>query len=111
MRKRLFKSDHPNIANSLNNLAGLYSSQRKYIQAESLYVDAFQMCQRIWGKNHPTTLIFKKNLTTLQSQLVLSKVSESWLNNLVKILLFPFQFLWLLVKPIFTFLKTTKANS
>ena len=33
MRKRLFKGDHPDVADSLNNLAGLYSSQGRIEQA------------------------------------------------------------------------------
>ena len=49
MRQRLFKGDHPNIATSLNNLAGLYNVQGCYSEAEPLYQKALAMRQRLKG--------------------------------------------------------------
>jgi hypothetical protein len=37
LSKRLLGEDHPHVATSLNNLAGLYDSQGRYDQAEPLY--------------------------------------------------------------------------
>ena len=36
IRKRQLGNDHPHVATSLNNLALLYESQRKYLEAENL---------------------------------------------------------------------------
>ncbi|OKH13172.1 tetratricopeptide repeat protein, partial [Nostoc calcicola FACHB-389] len=41
--KFLFAGDHPDVATSLNNLAGLYKSQGRYSDAEPLYSDALAM--------------------------------------------------------------------
>ena len=45
MRKRLFKGDHPDVANSLNNLAVLLQAQGKLADAEPLLRDALDMTQ------------------------------------------------------------------
>jgi hypothetical protein len=69
MTKRLFTGDHPDVASSLNNLAGLYHSQGKYSEAEPLYVDALAMSERTLGTNHPNTITVWDNLRHLQQQI------------------------------------------
>ncbi|MHC5830378.1 MAG: tetratricopeptide repeat protein, partial [Nostoc sp.] len=68
MRKQLFAGDHPDVATSLNNLAGLYNSQGRYRDAEPLYTQALAICDRILGVNHPTTATIRENLAILQRQ-------------------------------------------
>jgi tetratricopeptide (TPR) repeat protein len=67
--KRLFTSDHPNVATILNNLASLYHSQGKYSEAEPLYLDALEMSERTLGANHPNTITVRNNLRHLQQQI------------------------------------------
>jgi tetratricopeptide (TPR) repeat protein len=45
--------DHPDVATSLNNLAGLYDSQGRYSEAEPLYQQALALRQRLLGDDHP----------------------------------------------------------
>ncbi|ELS00107.1 tetratricopeptide repeat protein, partial [Gloeocapsa sp. PCC 73106] len=47
MRRRMFSGDQPDVANSLNNLAGLYYSQGRYSEAESPLTEALEMRRRI----------------------------------------------------------------
>ncbi|MFN5893564.1 MAG: tetratricopeptide repeat protein, partial [Dolichospermum sp.] len=99
----LFTGDHPNVASSLNNLAGLYYSQGRYSEAELLYLDALAMSERVQGTNHPNTIIFRNNLQILQQQLIPSPFYIRLLNNLLIVLILPFYILWLLIKRIIIF--------
>ncbi|NEO93027.1 MAG: tetratricopeptide repeat protein, partial [Moorea sp. SIO3G5] len=57
--------DHPDVATSLNNLAGLYSSQGRYQEAEPLYQQALEMSQRLLGQDHPDVATSLNNLALL----------------------------------------------
>ncbi|MEH2227019.1 tetratricopeptide repeat protein [Nostoc sp.] len=102
MIKRLFDSDHPDVAYSLNNLAELYKSQGRYSEAEPLYTQALAMCDRILGVNHPTTATIRKNLTILQRQSTPSAIWKRRLGHFLQILkailILPFSLLWRLAK-------------
>ncbi|OKH13171.1 hypothetical protein FACHB389_36205 [Nostoc calcicola FACHB-389] len=102
MRKRLFAGDHPDVATSLNNLAGLYYSQGRYSDAEPLYSDALAMCQRVLGVNHPTTATIRENLAILQRQSTPRPIRKRPLDRFVQtlkvILILPFYLLWRLAK-------------
>ncbi|MGG6239240.1 tetratricopeptide repeat protein [Nodosilinea sp. AN01ver1] len=45
--------DHPDVATSMNNLAGLYRSQGRYGEAEPLYLAAIAIAYQRLGENHP----------------------------------------------------------
>jgi tetratricopeptide (TPR) repeat protein len=62
MRKRLFKSDHSDVAASLNNLANLYDKQGRYSEAEPLYLDALEMIKRLFTGDHPYVATSLNNL-------------------------------------------------
>ena len=53
------------LASSLNNLAGLYSSQGRYEEAEPLYEQALELSQRNLGENHPDVATSLNNLAGL----------------------------------------------
>ncbi|ACN17033.1 conserved hypothetical protein [Desulforapulum autotrophicum HRM2] len=53
--------DHPDVAATLNNLAGLYESQGKYEEAEPLYQRALKILKAQLGKDHPNTKIVQRN--------------------------------------------------
>jgi len=55
------------LASSLNNLAGLYSSQGRYEEAEPLYEQALELSQRLLGENHPDVATSLNNLAYLYS--------------------------------------------
>jgi CHAT domain-containing protein/Flp pilus assembly protein TadD len=75
MRHRLFDGDHPDIAQSLNNLAALYDSQSKLSEAEPLYQQALAIWQRLFEGDHPSIASSLNNLAGLyQSQ---GKLSEA----------------------------------
>ncbi|MFM6081528.1 MAG: tetratricopeptide repeat protein, partial [Dolichospermum sp.] len=50
--KRLGEN-HPDVASSLNNLAGLYHNQGRYTEAEPLYIRARSITEQQLGENHP----------------------------------------------------------
>jgi tetratricopeptide (TPR) repeat protein len=63
-RKRLGE-EHPDVATSLNNLAGLYRSQGKYEEAEPLYRSALEKRKRLLGEEHPDVATSLNNLAGL----------------------------------------------
>ena len=67
MYKRLFKGqDHPDLAQSLNNLALLYQLQEKLGDAEPLFKDALEMYKRLSNsQDHPKLATSLNNLASL----------------------------------------------
>ena len=58
-------SEHPNTANSLNNLASLYRHQGRYIDAEPLYRRALAINEQQLEPEHPDTAATIDNLVFL----------------------------------------------
>lgn len=50
MREATLGSDHPDIAQSLNNLAALYNDRKQYDKAEPLYERALQIRLQVWKR-------------------------------------------------------------
>ncbi|MHC5777322.1 tetratricopeptide repeat protein [Nostoc sp.] len=61
----LFAGDHPHVAASLNNLAGLYHSQGGYSEAEPLLTQALEMTKRLFAGDHPHVATSLNNLAAL----------------------------------------------
>ena len=55
-------SDHPNTAQSLNNLAELYQATGAYAKAEPLYQRALAISEKALGPTHPDTAQSLNNL-------------------------------------------------
>jgi hypothetical protein len=66
IREHQLGADHPSVATSLNNLAGLYKSQGKYSAAEPLYLRSIQIFEQVLGSEHPNTVTVKKNYALLR---------------------------------------------
>jgi Tfp pilus assembly protein PilF len=58
-------SEHPDIAQSLNNLAGLYRKQGKDEQAEPLFQRALAIDEKVFGPDHPKTKRVQENYSKL----------------------------------------------
>jgi tetratricopeptide (TPR) repeat protein len=57
--------EHPDIATSYNNLAGLYEFQGRYAEAEPLFVKALAIRQRLLGEEHLAVATSYNNLAGL----------------------------------------------
>jgi tetratricopeptide (TPR) repeat protein len=68
LRRQLLGEEHPDVAASLNNLALLYKSQGRYSEAEPLYIQALDICERRLGANHPNTVTTRDNLAYLRDR-------------------------------------------
>jgi hypothetical protein len=68
IRERQLGVDHPDVANSLNNLAELYRTQGRYSEAEPLYVRSVSICFQSLGQDHPHTQTVLGNFATCLSQ-------------------------------------------
>lgn len=55
-------NDHPDVATTLNNLAGIYYAQERYQEAESLYGQALKLRKRCLGTNRPEVATTLNNL-------------------------------------------------
>ena len=49
----------------MNNLANVYTSERKYEQAEALYKPVLEARRRILGPEHPDTLSTLSDMTSM----------------------------------------------
>jgi tetratricopeptide (TPR) repeat protein len=65
IREKILGKEHPDVANSLNNLAGLYRSQDDYEQAKPLYERALAIKEKVFGKEHPDVANSLNNLAAL----------------------------------------------
>jgi tetratricopeptide (TPR) repeat protein len=65
IREQELGKDHPDVANSLNNLAELYRSQGRYNEAEPLYVRSLSIREQELGKDHPDVASSLNNLAGL----------------------------------------------
>ena len=57
--------DHPDIATSLSNLAGLYYTQGQYGQAEPLYKRSLAIREKALGPDHPNVAQILGNMAAL----------------------------------------------
>ena len=60
-----FGEEHPSVAASLNNLAGLYKNQGRYDEAETLFLQALDMRKKLLGDEHPSVATSLNNLAAL----------------------------------------------
>ncbi len=65
IREKQLGAEHPDTANSLNNLALLYRVQGKYAEAEPLYQKAIIIAKKALGKQHPDTQLYLNNYKAL----------------------------------------------
>ncbi|MEH2177973.1 tetratricopeptide repeat protein, partial [Nostoc sp.] len=63
--KKRLGEEHPSVALSLNNLAGLYNSQGRYSQAEPIYIQALALRRKLLGEEHPDIAASLNNLAGL----------------------------------------------
>lgn len=61
--------EHPDVAASLNNLAGLYESRGKYAEAEPLYVRSLAIYEKVLGPEHPDTKKVRNNYANYLRQM------------------------------------------
>ncbi len=65
IRKKALGEEHPNVTQSLNNLALLYQAQGKYAEAEPLYLQALELNKKLLGIEHPYVAKNLNNLAAL----------------------------------------------
>ena len=75
IRKKVLDSNHPDIAESLYDLASLYLFQGKYSEAEPLCKRALEIQEKILGSEHPNVASSLNNLAELYRSL--GKYSEA----------------------------------
>ena len=75
--------EHPDVAQSLNNLAALYNSQGQYAQAEPLYQRALNILQKSLPADHPNLATGMENYATLLENLGRKEEAQRWLAKAV----------------------------
>jgi len=65
IREKILGSEHPDVATSLNNLAGLHKTQGNYEQAKPLYERALAIDEKVLGAEHPNVAGDLNNLALL----------------------------------------------
>lgn len=77
MRQRVLGPDHPDCAQSLNNLAALHSERKEYESAEELYERALDIRKRALAPDHPSLAYTLKHLAMLYKRRVRNHRKES----------------------------------
>ena len=54
IREKALGSEHPDVAQALNNLAVLYDAQGRYVDAEPLYKRGLAIREKVLGREHPS---------------------------------------------------------
>lgn len=70
MRERVLGPDHPDCAQSLNNLAALCNEKKQYDKAEELYERALDIRRRALAPDHPSLAYTVKHLAVLYKKMV-----------------------------------------
>ena len=65
IREKILDENHPDIAKSLNSIAGLYKDQGKYAEAESHYRRALDIREKVLEQDHPDVAKSLHNLAGL----------------------------------------------
>ncbi|MEM8929907.1 MAG: serine/threonine-protein kinase [Acidobacteriota bacterium] len=76
-QRELYDEGHPALATSLNNLALLLSSQRRFEEAEALYDESLAMKRAIYGDSHPKIAATLSNLGLLAAEQGELEVAET----------------------------------
>ena len=63
--KKMLGDEHPDVADSLNNLASLYKNQGKYDEAEKMFKESLAMRKKMLGEEHPDVAQSLNNLAAL----------------------------------------------
>ncbi|MFM7795002.1 MAG: tetratricopeptide repeat protein, partial [Microcystis panniformis] len=86
LKKQLLGDNHPSVALSLNNLAGLYNSQGRYTEAEPLHLEAINIATQVLGENHPHTQTVYQNYLRMLSQLPEAELRQRFPDEVVEML-------------------------
>lgn len=70
MRQRVLGPDHPDCAQSLNNLAALHTERREYETAEDMYEKALNIRKKALSPDHPSLAYTLKHLAMLYKRRV-----------------------------------------
>jgi CHAT domain-containing protein/tetratricopeptide (TPR) repeat protein len=65
IREKTLGRDHPDVAQSLNNLAELYNSLGRYADAEPLHQQSLAIREKALGRDHPDVALSLNNLAEL----------------------------------------------
>jgi tetratricopeptide (TPR) repeat protein len=69
IREKVLGPEHPDVAQSLNNLAELYRKLGNYSQAEPLYQRSLAILEKVMGKEHPLVALSLNNLALLYQEM------------------------------------------
>ncbi|MEC4807077.1 MAG: CHAT domain-containing tetratricopeptide repeat protein [Jaaginema sp. PMC 1079.18] len=69
IREQILGSNHPDVATSLNNLAGLFYSMGNFSAAEPLYQRALGIYEQVLGSDHPDIATSLNNLALLYADM------------------------------------------
>jgi len=65
IRRRTLGTDHPDVAETLNNLGAWYYSQGDYAEAKTLFKQALVIWERTLGPDHPNVKTLLNNMNVL----------------------------------------------
>ncbi|CAM9138218.1 unnamed protein product, partial [Ectocarpus sp. 13 AM-2016] len=77
IREKVLGPEHPDVATSLNNRAGLLETRGKYEQAEPLYRRSLAIGEKVYGPDHPVVATYLNNWAVLSKKQPLYERSQA----------------------------------
>jgi tetratricopeptide (TPR) repeat protein len=68
IREKALGPDHPEVAESLNNLANVYRGRGRFAEAEPLLERALPIREKSLGRGHPLTNATREALDALRTR-------------------------------------------
>ena len=85
VRKKILEKNHPDLAETYNDFAGLYHNQGKYKEAEEFYNNALDIRKKILVKDHPDLAETYNDFAGLYHGQGKYKEAEEFYNNALDI--------------------------
>ena len=85
IRRKILEKDHPDLAVTYNDFAGLYKDQGKYKEAEVFYNNALDIRKKILVKDHPDLAVTYNDFAGLYYAQGKYKEAEVFYNNALDI--------------------------
>ena len=84
----MFGDEHPAIAESYNNLAGVYQEQGEHKKAEELYKKSLRLREKLLGEEHPDTAVSYNNLAFVYDSQGKYQIALTYYLDSYKVLVF-----------------------
>ena len=86
IREKVYGKEHPDTAESYNNIGSVYNSKGEYDKALEYYQKSLKICEKVYGKEHPSTATSYNNISILFYKMQKYQDSYDYMQKAINIL-------------------------